>query len=420
MDDEKYNEYLKNLFDCEEIKKFNLPERDSYPYFYIETIEDYEYTNSIAYEMLRRNKEFKELKEKTYTYRTKDWTTKILKLGLDPRMNFFTDEPIGILDYEYKKNRFFYESWDSHTIDDIHNGLEKLITYFFNKNEIFTLTDKNDQLNMNNYKKIQDVEFNDILIEHFNFYIPCLLTDDFIKIDTSNMKRMQQISKDIPLRILDKDFLETLNFNDTKYKYTQILPFYSRPTLSFPQSNIVNIPINLNLEDDEIKAYILKAKEEFKNQNLTIKHPLELIGNEFEEAEKPKSEKEFPTERNKRKVAIADAFYVYDLFKILEPYFEQKRKKFRDIRDEKIQLIKFEYKNIKNANDKEDSITNLKESYKDTIKQYSSDNLQFIIHLITNHSQHKVERYLNYMKEYIDNKRYAELISGKTTSQKNS
>jgi len=60
MENEEYIENLKYLFKEEEIEKLNLPKRNSYTYLYIEDIEDYEYTNSIAYEMLRRNEEFKE------------------------------------------------------------------------------------------------------------------------------------------------------------------------------------------------------------------------------------------------------------------------------------------------------------------------------------------------------------------------
>lgn len=409
MEKEEYIENLKYL----EIEEISLPKRKTYTYIYIENIEDYEYTNSIAYEMLRRNAEFKELTKKPFTEKTENWISKILELGLDPRINFFPDFP----DNYYNIDRFFYESWDSHTIDDIKNGLQKLITHFFNKNQIFTLTDENNTDNINSYKKIDGVKLINILENYPSYYIPCLITNDFIKIDTSDMIRFQQISKKIPLRILEKDFLETLNFEDTKYKYTQLLPFYSRPELSFPESNIANIPINLNLDDDEITAYILKAKEEFKEQSLNIKHPLELIGNEFEKAKKPKSEKELPDEKHKRKIAVADAFFVYDLFKILEPYFKEKTKTLRTKRNIEIEKLKEELKYTKNYKEEiTDHIKDIKERYYSQIKQYSTTNLQFTISALAEISIHKTERYFKYMKEYIDNKRYKELITGKKNS----
>lgn len=80
MENEEYIENLKYLFEEEEIEKLNLPKRNSYTYLYIEDIEDYEYTNSIAYEMLRRNEEFKELTKKPFPTKTEDWTIKILEL----------------------------------------------------------------------------------------------------------------------------------------------------------------------------------------------------------------------------------------------------------------------------------------------------------------------------------------------------
>lgn len=100
MENEEHIENLKYLFTDEEIEQFNLPKRDSYTYWYIEDIEDYEYTNSIAYEMLRRIIEFKELTKKSFPTKTKDWTIKILELGLDPKINIFPNEPNELLDYD--------------------------------------------------------------------------------------------------------------------------------------------------------------------------------------------------------------------------------------------------------------------------------------------------------------------------------
>lgn len=343
---------------------------------------------------------------------------KIIKLGLNPKINIFPTCPApSIDDFNNEQQRFFYESWLSHTVDDIKNGLEKLIEYYFSKDKIFLSETKNGSNNFEDYVKINNIPLSDILESPSDYYIPCLLTNDFIKIDTKDMVRMQQICNEIPLRILEKDFLNSIKFTDTKYKYTQLMPWYSRPEIAFPYSDIVNIPVNLNLEDGEIIAYILKAKEEYKKRNLTIKHPLELIGNEYEESTPIKSEKEFPTEKDKRKKAVADAFYVYDLMKTIDPYFKEKTKMIRDERDKKVQEIKNNYKHIKNAKKERDEETKeCKVSYSMQIKQYSKDELKLIISVVAKLSSHKAERYFKYMQEYIDNKKYIELITAKTTS----
>lgn len=414
MDDEK-NLTDNDLKILEYENKYNLelPRRHSYTYLSIEDFQDYEYTNSLAYEMVRRNEEFEELTKKIFPKKNNEWNLKILELGLDPRINIFPDESNFILDYN-KNERFFYESWLSHIINDIRDGLNKLIEYYFDKNKIFILENEKDKYNLDRYKKISDVALEEILQSPHNYYIPCLRT---IKIDTTEMKRMQQICNTIPLRILEKDFLNTLKLSDTKYKYTQLMPKYSKPHLSFPQSTVVNIPINLNLKEEEIIAYVLKAKEEYNKQTLTIKHPLELIGNEYKESEKSKSEKELPQEKEKRKKAVADAFYVYDLFKILEPYFKQKSKELRNTRDDKVGEIKKDFKYIKNAQkEKNENIKNLKNTYNDEINQYNSSQLKNIISDICDISTHKVERYQKYMKEYIYDKKYIELITGKVST----
>lgn len=412
-----YEEHEKTIIEYEQKYKIQFPRRNEYTYFYIEGIADYEYTNTIAYEMVRRNGEFKELTKKPYTLKTKDWTLNILKLGLDPKINIFPGKPDFFLNNTNEEQRFFYESWLSHTVDDIKNGLKKLIEYYFFKDKIFSLENKNGSYNPEDYVKINNTPLSDILGSPSDYYIPCSLTKDFIKIDTKDMVRMQQICNEIPLRILEKDFLNSIKFADTKFKYTQLMPRYSRPEIAFPYGDIVNIPVNLNLEEDEIIAYILKAKEEYKKRVLAIKHPLELIGNEYEESTPIKSEKEFPTKKEKRKKAVADAFYVYDLMKIIDPCFTEQRKMIRDERDKKVQEIKNNYKHIKNAKKERDEESNeCKKSYNMQIKQYSKDELKLIISVVANLSLHKVERYLNYMQEYIDNKKYIELITAKTTS----
>lgn len=396
--------------------KLRLPKRHTWVYISIEEFPEYEYTNSIAYEMIKRNDEFKELTKNPQQKKTNDWIIKILELGLDPKINIFPDNSDFFLDTK-KDTRFFYESWLSHTINDIQDGLNILINYYLNKNEIFILKDENNKNSLDSYIKTTNITINEILQSTHNYYIPCLITQDFIRMDTKGIKRMQKICNEIPLKILEKDFLNTLKHIGTKYKYTQLLPFYSKPELSFPQSNIVNIPINLNLEIEEITAYISKAKQEYQEKILIIKNPLELIGNEYDKAEKPISEEEFPDEKYKRKVAVADAFYVYDLFKILEPYFKQKSKTLRTERDDKIKDYKNEFKNTKNyKNESEAHIKELKDTYSAEINLYSKDELKRVISIISDLSLHKIERYFKYMKEYIEHKKYKELITGKKTS----
>ncbi len=405
-DKENLTEYDLAILECEDDYDVKLPQRYSYTYLSIENFQDYEYTNNLAYEMVRRNEEFKELTKKIFPEKSKDWSLEILKLGLDPRINIFQNESDIILD-QGKNKRFFYESPLSHIINDIYDGLNKLIVYYFDKNQISVLVNDNDKYNLDSYEKVSDVALEEILQSPHNYYIPCLF--NLIKRDVRD-KKMQQLCNEIPLRILEKDFLNTLKQSDTKYKYTQLMPRYSKPELVFSQSDIVNIPINLNLQDEEIIAYISKAKEEYNKQILTTVHPLELLGKKLDLAMEPKSAKKLPKDREKRKVAMADAFYVYDLYKILEPIFKTKQEEFRKKKESDIKKIKQSQEYDKDQKNSE--IIQIKKDCKYAIIKYNKLLLEYKVSTISNLSVDKVQIYYTLMKEYIDNLKYKDLIIG--------
>jgi len=411
-------DYFNRLYEYELKFKIELPDRFSLDYLIIETFPDYEYTNSIVYEMIRRTKEFNILKEIPYDERTNAHLKQISELGLSNQIKRFPEEIIHIP--FLKEKNFFKESYLSHTINDVDNGLNLLISYYYDEDKIFTLSNNTCPNDLNSYKKTDYLLIEEVIKNPSNYYIPCELKD-FTKVTNKKIYIMQKIEKNIPLRILDENFLNTLNPSQIKFRFTELIPFYSSPQVSFPHSDIVNIPLNLNLPENELVDYILRAKKEYKSKLLKINHPLELIGNVYDEIDKVKSENEFPNEELKRKRAISDAFYVYDLYKIFEPIFKKEQNELRKKRDKEIKELKDKYKYIKNGKNEKDSIIeNLKEYYTDNIKQFSNDEIQRIISEITELSAHKVERYYKYMKEYIDKKKYVELITGKKSNKKTS
>lgn len=410
--------YTSRLEEYEVKYKIELPNRYSLDYLIIEAFNDYEYTNNIAYEMIRRTNEFKILSKIPYEERTNEHLEQISKLGLSKQIRRFPNEII-ITPFK-KEKKLFNETWSSNTINDVTNGLNLLINHYYNEDKIFTLSNNTRPNDLNSYKKTDYLLIEEVIKNPSNYYIPCELKD-FTKVTNKEIYIMQEIKKDLPLKILDEEFLSTLNPSQIKFKFTELTPTYSRPHVFFPHSDIVNIPINLNLPDNEIIAYILKAKLDYKNKLLKINHPLKLIGNLYDEVDKIKSENEFPTEEVKRKKAIADAFYIYDLYKILEPIFKQERDNLRKKRNKEIKKLEDTQKYIKNGKSEKDSkIKNLKELYMCNIKQFSKDELQRVISEITELSFHKVERFYKYMKIYIDNKKYEELITGKKSNKKTS
>lgn len=372
---------------CEEYQ-IDLPERSDTKYFYIENYEDYEYTYCVAYEMLIRTKEFKTIKEVPYAERGEQWKKEISKLGLNPNMrnfpeNIFTFNPLN-------QNQLINETWTSFIIDDIQDGLNRLITFYINRNELYQIKrDVVDEYGQKIYKKVKNTTLSSVIENMESYHIPTVINNQFAKNDTSHIQVMSPpLSKYLPLKILEKRFLEILSSSDLKEKYIQTEPIFNRPRLVFQQSKIINLPVNLNLKKEELVAYMSKIKDDYDKKTLQILHPLERIARIFKEAKKPNSEKKLPMKRKKRK-AMADAFYIYDLYQIIEPIWSTKNN------DSKIDLHLTIA--IKSGFDENSTYFAENGNTRDGEELKKND---------------KVEKSYTMMREYIEGKKYRELITG--------
>jgi len=115
--------------------------------------------------------------------------------------------------------------------------------------------------------------------------------------------------------------------------------------------------------------------------------PIELLGEKVEKGIDPKSLNKMPKKRDKRRKAFSEAFCVYDLYKNLTNVFERKEKELQE-------------KKSSGELDKE------------VYNEYSKLALKTEIASLVNISTDKVEYYHALMKEYIDNKKYKDLITG--------
>ncbi|MGJ0328704.1 hypothetical protein NG755_03280 [Aliarcobacter cryaerophilus] len=384
IDYEGINKRLKAYADE---KKIILPYRNSTKYIRIEEFPEYEYTNCIAFNMLCRNKEFNN-KIKKQSFEQESDEELILNFGLDPRFNSYMDYG----SFLFNSNFFLVEK---HTIRIINHGLERLIHFYYKNQLIYMFKDEE-------YIKIDcnKISLFDISNNLSQYYIECesIYTINKIKI-------MKNINVDLELDYLNKNFLKEIGFLDTKYQYTHLVPNYSCPYLEFPQSNVVNIPVNLNLDKDEIVSYILQAKKEFDSGKLIIKTPIESIECKFEKEIKLKSNKIFPKENLKKRKAYATAFYIYDLHKIFEENFKIKIEELNIQREKDIKI---------NPTSSETRII-IQEKYNDNLKHYSKSEIKIHIGIILDLNLDTVERYYKFMIEHIENKKYIELITGKSS-----
>ena len=336
--------------------------------------------------------------------------------------------------------KYNMEFWNKFYVNDIKEGLNKLIKFHFEHKLIY---DKNIQSTC--------ASINEILDNPSNFYIPCVNRleentvikwnkESNIMIDNTFINNLKfdgiealighkgyitfkkeeniyvvQLSEYISLSLLEKSFLETLTYEDLKNTYIDTEPKFSRPRLMFDEARLTNIPINLNLSKEDLLHYISQIKDDYDKDKNIVKTDIEYFFDlplESDLTEMPtnikyanqkrssEDKKIFPIKRNEFNKRIAYAFYIYDLFKFFVPYTKQKINDLRKERDDEIKKEK-DTRGFDPINN--NKIENIKEDAKIDISDYTNDSLiTQITYLFNNElSQKQVEYYLTTMKEFI-------------------
>ncbi|WP_066403041.1 hypothetical protein [Aliarcobacter cryaerophilus] len=318
------------------------------------------------------------------------------------------------------------EFWNKFTVNDIKDGLNKLIEFYVYNNLIYN-------------KNMQHINgsINEILKNPSNYYIPCvnlrvedisiewhkqndiMLNNAFINnLELNGLKSiinnkgsitlkqvgniyLIQLSKYITLDLLDDSFLKTLEYEDLKNIYINTEPKFSRPRLMFDEARLTNIPINLNLSKEDLLHYISQIKDDYDRDknivktfdeyffNLALESDLTEIPENIKFANQKRSsddKKIFPVKRDEFKKRISYAFYIYDIFKFFIPYIKKKR-----------------IDNTKKINNEIKQKRTTKDIYKYDNFEYTKDYLiTQISYLFKNElSQEQVEYYLTTMKEFI-------------------
>lgn len=339
-----------------------LPKRSDPIYKEIEEFKDYEYTNCIAYEMAIRNKEVIKLKNKLtvaecehrknsdlagwvdylnvfsfYDKIERDIKNKLKMFGFSERV-LNQEVPIllvfkGLKTIPKRELNFVNQNKDDYTIKDIPNGIEKLINFYIEKKELYTMKREEDS-SINGKKKytkaLESTTLENVL-NGMHYFIPAgdrsLYNGDFIR-----------ISSVIPIHWLDVDFLKSLDKQELIPKKIKLFePRYRRPSLEFFETSVVDISLNLALPREELEAYISKIKDEYDKNNSIIKTPLEILGEVLEKSNNKHTQKKPKAEK------YADWFYIYDCYKILKA--DNKKKSNETIYNE-IDLLLLEHYNL--------------------------------------------------------------------------
>lgn len=303
------------------------------------------------------------------------------------------------LDYKVSNN-----FWYKYTLSDVKQGLDKLIVFYINSGKIQRFQD-NENFSSNKSEKITSLE---VFYNLASFSIPSIN-----RLSGTDVVSMIQISKNMPLKILESSFLSTLEFADLKERYIETEPMYSRPKLLFTEARLINLPINLNLSKEELLFYISQIKDNYDENKDIVKDAIEYIFDLTLESDlvempsnikyvgkKSTTKKLFPNERKKFKKSLASAFYIYDLYKFFNPLLEAKINKIKNEAELKVTTRKEAAKNGGGTVVIDyTEISKIKQNTKERLNEMSI--ITGILYLVDDLSEEQAEYYLSTMKEFI-------------------
>lgn len=418
---------------------------DNAIYQEIENFPKFDYDNSIAYEMLIRTHEYKQLQYDSSLSNDK-------KIQLHDQLGVDLKE---IYNYALKKSNFFsnqqttkniFDSYCDLTIGDVREGINKLIDFYVKRNQIYTLfKHEKDAFGITQniqYELYHDMGSIDMTLSLSNYYIP-------IKppISTYGMyvDKMTKIDNNIRLVALEEEFLASIEPDIPNSIKTKVTFNSTRPLLRFKESPIVDIPINLNLSKEVIIELMSKLKDEFDSGH--VRSSISYLYHKNFKAKNWKKDAPFKV-TNK---SISQAFFIYDLHHDIDVAFQTKKLQLKEYRDKEIAKIKADttkqieeedkelsslikkrkLANLKNTvriiqQDKRDTkkkIRNLEKKRDQEVKQiknqckensntYDTDWVLTSLVEKNNISPYMCKQYLKFMRQYIKNLQYKELIIG--------
>ncbi len=400
----------------------DLPKRDDPIYQEIESFEDYELTQCVAYEMAIRNKNIIRLKAEI---------DELLSNVSNEHEKYCANEENEII-YQNRLNEY-EESVQNAEKND--NALEEMREPCYYDN--FYATNRHIPLIKNLLAELKHTYWyryfyeNDILdeIDHrrkFNFFYAKTKIEKLLKeqnkidsIEFLSFSKDDQIviSKDVFFEdLLIKNIPEGLkkifdskkNISDKRINIKMIAP-RTVTSLVIPKKYDKSIKININLALplNELEAQIRLLKNSFDNDSSIIQSPIELLGVELQEAEPTKN---FP--KKPKAVQMADMFFIYDYVTARMQEVEEYNERYKTVYQEKLHSIK----NNKDLSTIEKKIQEL-EAKKEYYEAKSESTIKTIceedeVCSQVNLKGDRVYQLYLAIKPYIEECRYKELLTG--------
>lgn len=451
--------------------KVPIPSKENIRYLHIKNFEDHDLSHNLALDMIIRNDEFQNYMYKiavfNYEYGDKsqeeqrkyyqEFQSELIK-----KYGFDIKDEINLLAHHPYINEQITNHIDNVAneslilnppfIRDLKNGVNRVIDFYFNKQKLYILIpscyEKIDDENLENindnsnlYVKIvnpTNSRDNYILLSIYeeNTSVFNRIGDFTYKLLPSRMDKIDEINDDFivknflflgipvatfgkekivslaeeyfPIEFLDAEFKASLSEDDMidlsikDTKYTSILP-----DLKLSSSKSVTMEINPNLSHAELMEKM--ANLQLNTQN--IKSFVDTFNQEIYEIEKIKNLKHISKTKKMRNRDYANAFFIYDLYKIIGQEFD---KKILELKRE-AQILMEKVKNNSQYDTQEikqheyDKIDHNLEKH---LSFFSKKNLDYEIKKITNIEISKLRGLHSLMQEYIDYTKFRNVILG--------
>lgn len=346
-----------DFWDDRHLDAKTMPRLHNKIYQEIENFPNYDYLNSIAYEMLIRTTEFLNLRDNSNCCSSDERIKRFDQLGIDINDVFKINKISEVYGHnKIKKN--FTNSYFTMTLDALDYGLDRVIQFYINKKQIHVIDEVNkivlnrdDEENKKEiilgrtFKVVPHVTVEEVQASLSNYFIPTKFN-----CQAQQEEKFCVLDKNIPLVALEHDFLLSINDLIPNRIKGNIEFNFTRSLLRFKELPIVDVPLNLNLSMQELIQLVAKLKSDFEEG--LVENPINILYGTKYKFEKLNDITPFKLTRK----SIAEAFFIYDLYKFIDEattLHKAKLRRFKEIDLEEIEnQMKIKLKNKEDENNR--------------------------------------------------------------------
>lgn len=448
-----------------------IPSKDNARYQHIRSFAEHSLSNNLALEMIIRNEEFQDyiyeesvidLKFKNKKPILKENYYKKLRSTLIEKFGFNINDVVSLKILHPYVNEKITDNMENVAneslilnppfISDIINGLQLVIKFYLEKNKLYILirgdyeaidisslrdidkekeklyvnivspiNKKPDYILLSVYKENKDkfVLIDDLFYRLTPPQTPLVTSIDdeiiekylrllCIPVTTFGKEKLVSLAEEnFPIEFLDKEFRDSLTDDDfiecslKDSKHQEILP-----RLKLLSSKSIQITIN---QDLPIKEQLEKINNLYLD-NKNIKSFLEIFNQEIEEIDKLDNSKHIAKKSELRNRDYANAFLVYDLYKIIGNKFKEKISELEQ--ESQSNKNKVEENPHYDKEGKKHEYDKIDEKLKNNKYLFNKEALESEIQKITGLEISKLRGMHSLMQEYIDKSKFKNMILG--------